>query len=251
MAMRSGTPARIMLRTADRRRSWTRRPALPAAVHAARHGLRKSPRGRPWRWNTSGQSRVRWCARASSSARSAPRRITTRGRLFLLWAARSRITPARRSTSAQVSVAISLRRQPVSSPSQRSLGLPRRDDGRRLRTAGTPTFVGPAAERVTYDDLASLYMNDYRLNRRRSLRDATRNVAQLRTTFGALRALEILQFSSTSWQRSAWSAGTSPGRGPKRAALACHPGERTAADACCGTPSEGSARPAGPPPRWR
>ncbi len=62
---------------------------------------------------------------------------------------------------------------------------------KRRRTAGTPDFLGPAAERVTYDDLATLYLNDYGLNRRRSLRDAKRNVEQLRATFGELRALDI------------------------------------------------------------
>src|SRR5262245_9876272 len=61
----------------------------------------------------------------------------------------------------------------------------------RLRTAGTPTFIGPAEERVTYDDLAARYLNDYRLNGHRSLRDARRNVAQLARTCGTLRALDI------------------------------------------------------------
>ena len=50
----------------------------------------------------------------------------------------------------------------------------------RLRTAGTQEFIGPAAQRVTFEDLAALYLTDYRLNGRRSLRDATRNVETLR-----------------------------------------------------------------------
>jgi integrase len=61
----------------------------------------------------------------------------------------------------------------------------------RLRTAGRPDFIGPAAERVTFDDLAALYLTDYRLNGRRSLRDATRNVEKLREVFGIDRALDI------------------------------------------------------------
>jgi hypothetical protein len=42
--------------------------------------------------------------------------------------------------------------------------------GRACRKAGTPEFIGPAAERVTFDDLAALYLNDYRVNGRRSMR---------------------------------------------------------------------------------
>ena len=62
---------------------------------------------------------------------------------------------------------------------------------KRLRTAGTPEFLGPAEERVAFDDLAGLFLADYRVNGKRSLRDATRNVAQLRTVFGEDRALDI------------------------------------------------------------
>jgi integrase len=61
----------------------------------------------------------------------------------------------------------------------------------RLRTAGTQEFIGPAAQRVTFEDLAALYLTDYRLNGRRSLRDATRYVETLRATFGLDRALDI------------------------------------------------------------
>jgi integrase len=61
----------------------------------------------------------------------------------------------------------------------------------RLRTAGTQEFIGPAAQRVTFDDLAASYLTDYRLNGRRSLRDATRYVETLRATFGLDRALDI------------------------------------------------------------
>ena|SRR5262245_27536962 len=37
----------------------------------------------------------------------------------------------------------------------------------RLRTAGTQEFIGPAAQRITFEDLAALYLTDYRLNGRR------------------------------------------------------------------------------------
>src|SRR5262249_53705711 len=61
----------------------------------------------------------------------------------------------------------------------------------RLRTAGTPEFIGPAAERVMFDDLAERYLTDYRVNRKRSLRDATRAVVHLRSVFGDDRALDV------------------------------------------------------------
>jgi integrase len=61
----------------------------------------------------------------------------------------------------------------------------------RRRAAGTPHFIAPRDERVTYDALADLYLNDYRANRRRSLSHAERHVRTLRGTFGLDRALDI------------------------------------------------------------
>ena len=61
----------------------------------------------------------------------------------------------------------------------------------RLRKAGRPDFIGPAAERLTFDDLAALYLTDYQVNAKRSQRDAERNVARLRAVFGFDRALDI------------------------------------------------------------
>ena len=48
-----------------------------------------------------------------------------------------------------------------------------------------------AAERVRFSDLATMYLTDYRLNERRTLRDAVRYVEKLRATFGLDRALDI------------------------------------------------------------
>src|SRR6266581_6830493 len=62
---------------------------------------------------------------------------------------------------------------------------------KRLRTAGAPEFIGPAAERISFDDLAAMYLTDYRVNGKRSLRDAERNVEKLRSVFGFDRALDI------------------------------------------------------------
>jgi integrase len=61
----------------------------------------------------------------------------------------------------------------------------------RLRTAGTAQFIGPQTERVTFDAMASLYLTDFRVNGRRSLVDAERNVRVLAQVFGTDRALDI------------------------------------------------------------
>jgi len=60
----------------------------------------------------------------------------------------------------------------------------------RLRKAGTPEFIGPAAERLTFD-IAAMYLTDYRVNGKRSVKDANRNVERLRTIFGFDRAMDI------------------------------------------------------------
>ncbi len=61
----------------------------------------------------------------------------------------------------------------------------------RLRTAGTTAFTDPKVERVTFDELAEAYLRDYRINERRSLRDAQRSVCQLKTMFTGMRACDI------------------------------------------------------------
>jgi integrase len=61
----------------------------------------------------------------------------------------------------------------------------------RLRKAGTPEFIGPAAERLGFEDLAAMFLTDYRVNGKRSVKDAERNVARLRSVFGLDRALDI------------------------------------------------------------
>ena len=50
---------------------------------------------------------------------------------------------------------------------------------------------GRAAERLTFDDLANMYLTDYRVNGKRSLKDAKRNVECLRDNFGFDRAMDI------------------------------------------------------------
>jgi len=60
----------------------------------------------------------------------------------------------------------------------------------RLRSAGTAQFIGPAAERVTFEELSEAYLSDYRVNAR-SLRDAERAVTWLHKTFAFNRAIDI------------------------------------------------------------
>jgi integrase len=57
--------------------------------------------------------------------------------------------------------------------------------------AGTPEFIGPAAERLTVDELGDLVLTNYRLNGKRSLGDVARHVAQLTATFGGERAVDL------------------------------------------------------------
>ena len=143
IATRSGTPARTRFRAAVRRKSCrsfvatiTGRPfalstgapsassfgrAKPAFAQADVHALRKSTIGRPRRWNTSSTTRgvpclsltTRACQRCSRSATRSPSIASGRPRRFLECSGRSRIMPPSQSTSAQVSVRISPRRQPV------------------------------------------------------------------------------------------------------------------------------------------
>src|SRR5262245_31951159 len=61
----------------------------------------------------------------------------------------------------------------------------------RRRKAGTPEFIGPAAERLTFEDLAAMYLTDYRLNGKRSVKDAERNVRTLGGAFALDRARDI------------------------------------------------------------
>jgi integrase len=80
----------------------------------------------------------------------------------------------------------------------------------RLRTAGTQEFIGPAAQRVTFEDLAALYLTDYKLNGRRSARDAARNVAKLRGAFGIDRALDITTDRIAAYTERRLEAGLKP-----------------------------------------
>lgn len=61
----------------------------------------------------------------------------------------------------------------------------------RLRTAGTPAFIKPEVERLTLEHLGARLLTDYRINGRRSVRDAARNVRRLTKAFANSRALDV------------------------------------------------------------
>jgi integrase len=61
----------------------------------------------------------------------------------------------------------------------------------RQKTANTPAFVGPEAERLTVDELADAVVADYAIQEHRSLADVARHVAQIKATFSGLRAVSL------------------------------------------------------------
>jgi integrase len=62
----------------------------------------------------------------------------------------------------------------------------------RLAQITTGTFVGPQAERVRVEELANDFIREYRINGRKSLKDAdTRWNSHLKPFFGVLRAVDV------------------------------------------------------------
>lgn len=62
--------------------------------------------------------------------------------------------------------------------------------------------VGPDAERVSFSDLAQMYLDDYRLNGRKSGDRARQIVGHLREFFGELQAMDITPERATAYIRS-------------------------------------------------
>lgn len=62
---------------------------------------------------------------------------------------------------------------------------------RRLGEMGRGRFAGPNVERTTFEDLARMLTDDYKVNGRKSLDRAERSVEHLRGTFGRSRAVDI------------------------------------------------------------
>jgi len=67
--------------------------------------------------------------------------------------------------------------------------------GRQLRERvgkiAEGTYVGPKADRVTFEEMAEDMLNDYRINQKKSIKDAERSVSALRRFFGGRKAKSI------------------------------------------------------------
>ncbi len=61
----------------------------------------------------------------------------------------------------------------------------------RLAEMGGGKFIGPSAEKVTFEDLAELIVADYTVNERKSMRSVHTALKRLREVFGNDRALDI------------------------------------------------------------
>jgi integrase len=62
---------------------------------------------------------------------------------------------------------------------------------RRLAEIGRGRLVGPSTERTTFEELAALVVDDYKVNGRRSLRRAEQSLAHLRAHFGLTLVADI------------------------------------------------------------
>lgn len=80
---------------------------------------------------------------------------------------------------------------------------------RRQAELGLGRFVAPDVQRTTFDELAALLLDDYRMNGRRSLRRVQSALAHLRAAFGGARALSVPARVST-YIRDRQDAGAAP-----------------------------------------
>ena len=62
---------------------------------------------------------------------------------------------------------------------------------KRLGQMGRGEFVGTAVEKTTFEDMAAMIVNDYKINGRRSLDRVQLSIRHLRGTFGHMRAIDI------------------------------------------------------------
>jgi integrase len=72
-------------------------------------------------------------------------------------------------------------------------------------------FIGPKAERVTFEELAGMYLADYRANGRRTLTHAERYVKNLRKGFGLDRALDVTTDRIAQYRDARLADGLQPG----------------------------------------
>lgn len=75
--------------------------------------------------------------------------------------------------------------------------------GRRQAEMGKGRLVGPDVERTTFEDLARMLLEDYRVNSRKSLETAEGSLKALRTVFGTALARDITLDRSPSIGRCA------------------------------------------------
>ena len=62
---------------------------------------------------------------------------------------------------------------------------------RRIKEMGRARFVGPAEERLRFEDLMRMLVTDYEINRRRSLDKLSCRIAHLSEAFSQVRAIDI------------------------------------------------------------
>jgi hypothetical protein len=77
----------------------------------------------------------------------------------------------------------------------------------RLGEIGTGRFVGPDAERLTFDELATILTDEYVANGRKSLDRAQLSIKHLRGHFGQARALDISTDKMTRYIRERQDGG--------------------------------------------
>ena len=78
----------------------------------------------------------------------------------------------------------------------------------RIRETGKRgKFLGPAEERLRFEDLAAMFRNDYVVNNRRSLRRVDASLKQLRNYFGLDRAVDITADKINSYKVSRRESG--------------------------------------------
>ena len=56
---------------------------------------------------------------------------------------------------------------------------------------GRGQLIGPNPEKVTFEDLAAMVLDDYKINARKSLKRATSALQHLKDFFGLARALDV------------------------------------------------------------
>ena len=81
----------------------------------------------------------------------------------------------------------------------------------RLGQISEGRFIGLQPERVKFEDLAQDFVNDYRINGKRSLDKAERSVRHLQRFFGGIRAVDITTDKVRAYVKDRLDAGVSNG----------------------------------------